>query len=174
MALSAQELQRVQMGERLRAVREAKLYSVADVCLLAQISDESLRRFESGERSPKMDMAIRLAAVYGVTLDELVPEGAIEAHVPPAAVLDFLGRRGALPGAVSRSAQGARQSSRRSSVASSDTNAVAGTVSPEAVKEQQRRRSSKVSREGGISVMGLLPASMHQRAQRISPFGRAA
>ncbi|MGW4197705.1 helix-turn-helix domain-containing protein [Streptomyces sp. NPDC005004] len=60
------------MGPRLRVVRERRGVTLADVSRATGISPSTLSRIETGRRKPTLEVVLRLAKEYGVSLDELV------------------------------------------------------------------------------------------------------
>lgn len=162
MAIEQTHLERIAVGQRLQAFREEKGWSLRIAAHLVGSEAETLRRFETGERSPKLEMAIRLAALYGRSLDELIPPGMLDSYRVPDEVVDFLSRRAAqLPQAAPRELRGetSKAVSGSTSSQSRDLNAPARKSSKKKAGEQQRRRSSVVSREGGITTIGPSPAT---------------
>ncbi|EMF00653.1 XRE family transcriptional regulator [Streptomyces mobaraensis NBRC 13819 = DSM 40847] len=59
------------MGPRLRAVRERRGVTLADVGRATGISSSTLSRIETGRRKPTLEVVLRLAKEYAVALDEL-------------------------------------------------------------------------------------------------------
>ncbi|MFF9352074.1 helix-turn-helix domain-containing protein [Streptomyces sp. NPDC014734] len=59
------------MGHRLRVVRERRGVTLADVSCATGISPSTLSRIETGRRKPTLEVVLRLAKEYGVSLDEL-------------------------------------------------------------------------------------------------------
>jgi transcriptional regulator with XRE-family HTH domain len=57
---------------RLRDLRSKSGRTLADLSLQTGISVSTLSRLESGLRRPTLDLLIRLAAVYGASLDDVV------------------------------------------------------------------------------------------------------
>jgi transcriptional regulator with XRE-family HTH domain len=60
------------IGPRLRALRQERELTLADVSAETSISVSTLSRLESGARRPALELLLPLARAYGVTLDELV------------------------------------------------------------------------------------------------------
>ncbi|MBO7670608.1 MAG: helix-turn-helix transcriptional regulator [Oscillospiraceae bacterium] len=60
------------IGERLYNIRMKKGETQEKVAESVGISYVSLSRYETGQRMPKMDILARLAAHYGVTVDEII------------------------------------------------------------------------------------------------------
>jgi transcriptional regulator with XRE-family HTH domain len=60
------------VGERIRAARIRADLTQERVALAAEIDRPSVVRIEQGQQSPTLDTLIRLAAVIGVPLSELV------------------------------------------------------------------------------------------------------
>lgn len=74
------------VGPRLRALRQQREVTLAEVSDLTGASVSTLSRLESGERKPTLELLLPLAKAYGVTLDELVgaPEtGDPRIHLKP-------------------------------------------------------------------------------------------
>ncbi|MDR6974161.1 transcriptional regulator with XRE-family HTH domain [Streptomyces sp. 3330] len=59
------------MGPRLRAARERHGATLTGVSRATGIAPSTLSRIETGRRSPTLDVVLRLAKEYGVSLDEL-------------------------------------------------------------------------------------------------------
>jgi transcriptional regulator with XRE-family HTH domain len=60
------------VGPRLRTLRKERETTLTDLAATTGISVSTLSRLESGERRPTLELLLRLARAYGVTLDELV------------------------------------------------------------------------------------------------------
>lgn len=60
------------VGPRLRALRQARQSTLAELAAETGISVSTLSRLESGARRPTLELLLPLARAYGVTLDELV------------------------------------------------------------------------------------------------------
>jgi len=74
------------VGPRLRALRQTRQNTLAEVASTTGISVSTLSRLESGARRPTLELLLPLARAYGVTLDELVdaPEtGDPRVHMRP-------------------------------------------------------------------------------------------
>jgi transcriptional regulator with XRE-family HTH domain len=74
------------VGPRLRALRRQRETTLVDLSARTGISVSTLSRLESGERRPTLELLLRLARAYGVTLDELVdapPTGDPRIHLRP-------------------------------------------------------------------------------------------
>ncbi|WP_030739629.1 helix-turn-helix transcriptional regulator [Streptomyces sp. NRRL S-31] len=59
------------MGPRLRAAREQHGATLAGISCATGISSSTLSRIETGRRKPTLEVVLRLAKEYGVSLDEL-------------------------------------------------------------------------------------------------------
>ncbi|MDQ0935766.1 transcriptional regulator with XRE-family HTH domain [Streptomyces turgidiscabies] len=59
------------MGPRLRAAREQHGATLAGISCATGISPSTLSRIETGRRKPTLEVVLRLAKEYGVSLDEL-------------------------------------------------------------------------------------------------------
>jgi transcriptional regulator with XRE-family HTH domain len=68
------------MGPRLRAARERRGVTLTGVGEATGIAPSTLSRMETGRRRPTLDVLLRLAKAYGVSLDELA--GTAPAPVP--------------------------------------------------------------------------------------------
>lgn len=74
------------VGPRLRAFREARQLTLAQLAAETGISVSTLSRLESGQRRPSLELLLPLARTFRVTLDELVdaPDtGDPRVHVRP-------------------------------------------------------------------------------------------
>ncbi|WP_421742349.1 helix-turn-helix domain-containing protein [Cellulomonas sp.] len=60
------------VGPRLRAVRQQRGLTLAQVAEATTISVSTLSRLESGARRPQLELLVPLAGLYRVPLDELV------------------------------------------------------------------------------------------------------
>jgi mannose-6-phosphate isomerase-like protein (cupin superfamily)/DNA-binding XRE family transcriptional regulator len=60
------------VGPRLRALRQRRDTTLADLSATTGISVSTLSRLESGSRRPTLELLLPLARAHGVTLDELV------------------------------------------------------------------------------------------------------
>ncbi|WP_432479496.1 helix-turn-helix domain-containing protein [Nocardioides sp. GXQ0305] len=60
------------VGPRLRALRQGRDTTLADLSSATGISVSTLSRLESGQRRPTLELLLPLARAHGVTLDELV------------------------------------------------------------------------------------------------------
>ncbi|MBE7187008.1 helix-turn-helix domain-containing protein [Jatrophihabitans endophyticus] len=61
-----------QVGPRLRAVREQRAATLAQVSEASGISVSTLSRLESGQRRPTLELLLRLARVHEVPVDALI------------------------------------------------------------------------------------------------------
>ncbi len=66
----AETLARV--GPRLRAIRESRQATLAQLAEASGISASTLSRLESGRRRPTLELLLRLARAHEIPLDELV------------------------------------------------------------------------------------------------------
>jgi transcriptional regulator with XRE-family HTH domain len=74
------------VGPHLRALRQRRGTTLADLGAETGISVSTLSRLESGDRRPTLELLLPLARAYGVTLDELVdapPTGDPRIHLRP-------------------------------------------------------------------------------------------
>ncbi|MEY9844481.1 transcriptional regulator with XRE-family HTH domain [Streptacidiphilus sp. BW17] len=74
------------VGRRLRALRQQRQATLAELSESTGISVSTLSRLESGSRKPTLELLLPLARAHGVTLDELVdapPTGDPRVHLRP-------------------------------------------------------------------------------------------
>lgn len=74
------------VGPRLRALRQQRNATLADLAAATGVSVSTLSRLEAGERRPTLELLLPLAKAHGVTLDELVdapPTGDPRVHLRP-------------------------------------------------------------------------------------------
>lgn len=62
------------VGARLRALRTQRRYSQKEVGALVGLSQNAVSNLETGHTRLSLDLAVALAAVFGVSLDALVAE----------------------------------------------------------------------------------------------------
>ncbi|GAB2578051.1 XRE family transcriptional regulator [Streptomyces capparidis] len=60
------------LGPRLRALRQERGITLAELARSTGISESTLSRLESGGRRPNLELLLPLARAYGVPLDDLV------------------------------------------------------------------------------------------------------
>src|SRR5205823_10910075 len=70
----ANDLDRVltAVGPRLRALRQRREMTLADLSAATDISVSTLSRLESGQRRPNLELLLPLAQAHQVPLDELI------------------------------------------------------------------------------------------------------
>ena len=56
----------------LREIRKKKKYSQLKVAMALSISREALSLYETGKRSPDVDMLVRLSQYFNVSIDYLI------------------------------------------------------------------------------------------------------
>jgi transcriptional regulator with XRE-family HTH domain len=74
------------VGPRLRALRQQRETTLADLSAQTGISVSTLSRLESGQRRPTLELLLPLARAHGVQIDELVeapPTGDPRVHLSP-------------------------------------------------------------------------------------------
>ena len=59
------------LSERLKKLRQAKGYSQNEVAIYADITEKTYQNYELMTREPKLEILIRIAEVYNVSLDYL-------------------------------------------------------------------------------------------------------
>jgi transcriptional regulator with XRE-family HTH domain len=75
-----------EVGPRLRALRQQRGTTLADLAAATGISVSTLSRLESGQRRPNLELLLPLARAHGVALDDLVgapPTGDPRVHLRP-------------------------------------------------------------------------------------------
>ena len=75
-----------EVGPRLRALRQQRGTTLADLSAATGISVSTLSRLESGQRRPNLELLLPLARAHGVALDDLVgapPTGDPRVHLRP-------------------------------------------------------------------------------------------
>ena len=75
-----------EVGPRLRALRQQRGTTLADLSAATGISVSTLSRLESGQRRPNLELLLPLAQAHGVPLDDLVgapPTGDPRVHLRP-------------------------------------------------------------------------------------------
>jgi len=74
------------VGPRLRALRQQRDTTLAELAVATGISVSTLSRLESGRRRPTLELMLPLARAHGVPIDELVgapPTGDPRVHLRP-------------------------------------------------------------------------------------------
>jgi transcriptional regulator with XRE-family HTH domain len=72
------------LGPRLRALRQSRDVTLAQLAKLTRISESTLSRLESGQRKPTLELLLLLAHAYRMPLDELVGASATaDPRIPP-------------------------------------------------------------------------------------------
>ena len=74
------------VGPRLRALRQQRNLTLAELSAVTGISVSTLSRLESGQRRPNLELLLPLARAHRVPLDELVgapPTGDPRVHLKP-------------------------------------------------------------------------------------------
>ena len=62
----------MEMNERIRMLLEEQHLSQKDLAQKAGITEASMSKYLSGERTPRIDVVVNLANALGVTADELI------------------------------------------------------------------------------------------------------
>lgn len=60
------------LSERLRTLRREKGYTQLQVAVYCDITEKAYQNYELMTREPKLEILIRIADLYGVSLDYLV------------------------------------------------------------------------------------------------------
>ena len=74
-------------GERLRALRESMNYSQMKFAQIFELGQSSVVRYEKGEASPPLELLVRIADYYDVSLDYIFgrtdnPQGKLYEYKP--------------------------------------------------------------------------------------------
>jgi transcriptional regulator with XRE-family HTH domain len=67
------------MGQRLKELRRARELTQEQLARTIGVGLDAVRKWERGDRTPRLDMAAKLAEALGVTIDELAGVGRSEA-----------------------------------------------------------------------------------------------
>lgn len=70
-----------QMGPRLRAVRQARGWTLDDLASRAGMSPSTLSRLESGKRQASLELLLPLTRQLGIRVDDLLPREAADPRV---------------------------------------------------------------------------------------------
>lgn len=62
----------MEINERIRMLMEGKNLSQKELANLSGITEASISKYLSGERTPRIDVVVNLANALGVTTDELI------------------------------------------------------------------------------------------------------
>ena len=82
------------LGEKIQALRTQKEMSQEDLAAALEVSRQSVSKWETNQSVPDLDKIIRLADLFGVTVDQLVREGERPEPPEPQVVYVAEGRRG--------------------------------------------------------------------------------
>lgn len=61
-----------QSGTRIRQLRKAKGMTQEQMAVKLDIGDRYLRKIETGEKVPSIDVLVEIAALFGVSLDYII------------------------------------------------------------------------------------------------------
>lgn len=64
-------MNRRQIGGNLRRLRQSRDYLQSDLADMLDVSQSTIGMYENDQRVPPLDMLMRYAMIFGVTLDEL-------------------------------------------------------------------------------------------------------
>ena len=82
------------LSEKITALRTERKLSQGDVAEKLEVSRQSVSKWETGQSVPELDKIVKLADLFGVSVDELVRDGEIPQPNPaqgPTVV--YVGRR---------------------------------------------------------------------------------
>ena len=71
------------LGERIRAEREAKGWSQAELGRILGVAAPTVHRYETNDRRPDPEMLLRLADLFGVSADYLLGRGSSQPEPDP-------------------------------------------------------------------------------------------
>jgi quercetin dioxygenase-like cupin family protein len=77
----SEELRGIDLGERLRTLRERRELSLVQVAVRARLSETELGAFESGKAVPAVGELVRLASALGVSMGHFFQRGPLEQRV---------------------------------------------------------------------------------------------
>lgn len=60
--------------ESITKIREAKKLTQVELSAIVGISQSALSMYETGQRKPSIDIAVRIAQALGCTVDDLIQE----------------------------------------------------------------------------------------------------
>ena len=63
------------VGKRLKAARSKAGMTQEEAARAADCTQESIANYEAGNRLPRLEIAVRLAKIYSVSMDSLYGEG---------------------------------------------------------------------------------------------------
>ena len=63
------------MKKRLRVLRAERNWSQGDLADRLQVSRQSVNAIETGKYDPSLPLAFRIAAVFGLTIEQIFPQG---------------------------------------------------------------------------------------------------
>ena len=63
------------IGEKISALRKEKKWSQSDLAKQIDASREFIGKYERGENLPSIEMTLKMAKAFGVTVDYLLGEG---------------------------------------------------------------------------------------------------
>ncbi len=73
------------LAEKIAGLRRGRKLSQGDLAEKLDVSRQSVSKWETGQAVPELDKLVKLADLFGVTVDELVRDGdAPQAETPPA------------------------------------------------------------------------------------------
>ena len=73
----------MQLGETIYRLRTGRGMSQGDLADALEVSRQSVSKWETGGAIPDLDKLVKMSALFGVTLDELVKGAAPAAETPP-------------------------------------------------------------------------------------------
>lgn len=81
------------LSEKITALRTGRKLSQGDVAERLEVSRQSVSKWETGQSVPELDKIVKLADLFGVSVDELVRDGDAPAPPEPEKQIVYLRRR---------------------------------------------------------------------------------
>lgn len=73
----------MKLSEKITALRMGQKLSQEDVAEKLEVSRQSVSKWETGQSVPELDKIVKLAGLFGVSVDELVRDGEAPRPAPP-------------------------------------------------------------------------------------------
>jgi len=129
-----------QVGKRIREERERRGWSLDVLATLSSVGKSTLGQIEIGQNVPQLDTMIRIAAAFGLAVEEFLPADYLEAFSPKEFLQGLLVQLG---------------SNRRSSGASNDSNTLRASRRSAKRVTQRKAKPGRTRREGGFPTAPL-------------------
>ena len=70
------------LGDMIRSKREEREMTQQELADLLHVTRQTVSRWESGSRCPDLILSKKIADIFGIPLDELVPSSDADSYVP--------------------------------------------------------------------------------------------